>query len=200
MGLLLYNWWALVAITGWLPSLDSLFSEVSADGQPHSVLLQRLDVVAGAFLVAALVLRGPLGSSRPARVARAGLLAWAAAAGIGGLVPFACAPTTAEGCRYAERHLQLAAHHYLHVVTGVAEFVGASAAIVAARRIEPLARLGRALTVVLAVAYPVLGAAYLAERLGSLVEPVFFVAFSVIAGSALVVSGPEVGATGRRPR
>jgi hypothetical protein len=199
-GLLAYNWWAVVAIAGWLPSVDSLFSEVSADGQPHSALLQRLDVVAGALLAAALLVRGPLGPSRPARVARAGLLLWAAAAGIGGLVPFACAPTTAEGCRYAERHLQLAAHHYLHMVTGVGEFVGASAAVVAATRIVPLARLARVLTAVLAVAYPLLGVAYLSERLGSLVEPVFFVTFSVIAGAVLIVGEPRASSTGLRPR
>jgi hypothetical protein len=197
-GLVLYNWWAAVALLGWLPSVDSLFSEVSAQGQPHDVLLQRLDVTAGVLLLGAFVARGRLRPVRPwVTAVWVGLLVWAFGAAVGGVLTFACAPTTVAGCRYAERHLQLPLHHYLHMLTGVTEFAGATTAIVAARWVAGLAPLGRALTVVLAVAYPLLGLAYLGEHLGALVEPVFFTSFSVMAAAYLLARDGEAPSPAR---
>ena len=186
-GLALYNWWLVVGLDQRLPSINSLFSEVSANGQPHAIVFQRLDIVAGLLLLAALVLRGPIAAGGPSRVLRVSMIVWAGASAFGGLFPFACAPTTEAGCQSAQWHFQLPAHHYLHMIAGVSEFAGVTVAILAAARMERLARLGKVLTVVLIVAYPLLAAAYLSEHLGSLVEPIFFVVFTVTAATALLV-------------
>jgi len=67
----------------------------------------------------------------------------------------------------------------------IAEFATATVAIwLAFRRTRGeqrvVARLSHALVIVMVVAYPLLGVAYLGDRLGSLIEPVFFVTFSAI--------------------
>ncbi len=84
-----------------------------------------------------------------------------------------------------EWHLQLPLHHYVHVVSGIAEFATlTTAAIIAWRRTRHEgtrpSRIYSGVVAVLLVGYPLLGLVYLTDRLGTLVEPVFFVAFSVM--------------------
>jgi branched-subunit amino acid permease len=81
-----------------------------------------------------------------------------------------------------EWHLQLPVHHYIHVVAGIAEFAFlTTAAIMAMQRARrdgaPSARLYTWVVRGLFVSYPLLGAVYLTDRLGTLIEPVFFVLF-----------------------
>ncbi|HEX7444433.1 MAG TPA: DUF998 domain-containing protein, partial [Acidimicrobiales bacterium] len=184
-GVVVYNWWVVVPfLHGWLSSLDGFFSDLSADGQVHAVVLRRLDMVSAALILGALLIRGPVGRAGPRREWR-WLVAFGAAAMIGARFPYACAEGLDAACRSAERHLELAPHHYVHMAAGIAEFTTATVAIwLAYRRTRgtaaPEGRLAQVLMVVLVVAYPILGVAYLGDRLGSLVEPVFFVSFSAM--------------------
>ena len=186
-GLIGYSWWIPAAFDRReLTSVDLLFSELSADGQRHAALLQRLDIASGLLLLAAFLLRGAPSGSPAARRFHYCLLLFAAAAALGGLLPFACAPTLDHACHQAERHLQLPAHHYLHMISGVLEFAGATGAVLFGAALPGLiGRVARAGRIVLAISYPLLGAAYLTMHLGALAEPPFFITFTTIAAVAL---------------
>ena len=212
-GAALYNWWVAVALDHRLmPGPDQLFSDLEAQGLPHSTLFQHLDLVAGALLLGALLLRGPVADGGR-RAEWPWLAAFAVAASLGGHFAYACPEGRSAVCRAAEWHLELPLHHYLHVASGVAEFATATvAAALAARRTAGtgtaaalwIHRIGR----VLLVGYPVLAASYLADRDGAFVEPVFFLAFTAMVAVELLepVGGrrrrtPEAleGAPGVRP-
>jgi len=185
VGVAVYNWWVIVPfLHGWLSSLDGFFSDLSADGQLHAIPLRRLDLAAAILVLAALLLRGPDSRDGPRREWR-WLVAFAACGLIGARFPYACAEGLDAACRSAERHLDLAPHHYVHMAAGIAEFLTVTVAIWLAHRRtrddhDLEGRLASVLIMVLAVAYPILGVAYLSDRLGSLIEPVFFVAFSTM--------------------
>ncbi len=71
------------------------------------------------------------------------------------------------------------------MLSGIAEFATLTvAAVIAIRRTRGEgtreARIHSALVKVLAVGYPLLGLVYLTDRLGTLVEPVFFLTFSAM--------------------
>ena len=165
-------------------SLDGFFSDLSADGQPHAIVLRRLDLAAATLILVALLLRGSASGDGPRREWR-WLVAFAACGMIGARFPYACAEGLDSACRAAERHLDLAPHHYVHMAAGIAEFTTATVAIWLAHRRtrddrDLEGRVAHLLIVVLVVAYPLLGVAYLGDRLGSLIEPVFFVSFSTM--------------------
>ncbi len=184
-GILAYNWWVVVPfVPGLMPSANGFFSDLEATGRPHAVLMSDADLAAGILLVAALLLRG---SSARHGVRREWkwLVAFALAGAIGGRYPYACAEGLSEACRQLEWHLQLPIHHYVHVVSGIAEFATlTAAAVIALRRTRHEgtleARAYRAVVTTLAVGYPLLALVYLTDRLGTLVEPIFFVAFSAM--------------------
>ncbi len=184
-GVAVYNWWVVVPfLHGWLSSLDGFFSDLSADGQQHAIVLRRLDLAAAALILVALLLRGPASRDGPRREWR-WLVAFAVFGLIGARFPYACAEGLNMACRAAERHLELAPHHYIHMASGVAEFATATMAIWLAHRRtrddhDLEGRVAYVLVVVLVVAYPLLAVAYLGDRLGSLIEPVFFVTFSTM--------------------
>jgi Protein of unknown function (DUF998) len=196
-GLVVYNWWVAVVL-GWigkpgggrlLASTDSLFSDLEATGRPEAALLSHLDVVGGLLLVGALLLRGSAGPDGPRREWR-WLLCFGLAAAVGGLFPYVCAEGVDAACRSAEWHLHLPPRHYVHVVSGIIEFLAASGAVLLAWRRtsgQPgwVGRAVRVIGVALVVGYPLLGLTYLSDRLGALVEPVFFVAFSAIVAVEL---------------
>jgi Protein of unknown function (DUF998) len=205
-GLAGYNWWLIVPFErGWLTSVDGFFSDLSADGQAHAHLLQRLDMVSSVLLVAALLLRGPTGPDGTRRREWPWLVAFAALGGIGGRFPYACASELDARCRTLERHLDLPWHHYVHMVSGVAEFATVTMAIwLAYRRTSEVnsieAHIFRVLIYLLVVAYPLLAVAYVGDRMGSLIEPVFFVAFSsVLLAEFFEPAGPPSGRTAGRP-
>ena len=71
------------------------------------------------------------------------------------------------------------------LLSGITEFATlTTAALIAMRRTRTKgrveARIYSGLVKALAIGYPFLGLAYLTDRMGTLVEPVFFVAFSVM--------------------
>jgi|GEM_PF-568497 len=203
VGLGLYNWWAVVAVHGHLLTTpDELFSDLEAVGRPDAALLQRLDLVAGLVLIAALLARGRRGPDGP-RAEWPWLVAFAGAGAVGGHFAYACPEGLSASCRSAEWRLVLPAHHYVHVVAGIAEFATATVAIYLARQrtrpVErPTTRVIRWTGRTLVVAYPLLGYAYLTDRLGAFVEPIFFLCFSAMVLVELMepdrggmVRGPE---------
>jgi len=74
-------------------------------------------------------------------------------------------------------------HHYVHVFAGIAEFVfGTVAVYLAWQRTRPResaeTRAIRWTGRTMVIAYPLLAVAYLTDRFGAFVEPVFFACFS----------------------
>jgi hypothetical protein len=184
-GVLAYNWWAVVPfVPGLMPSANGFFSDLEATGRPHAVLMSDADLLAGVLLAAALFLRGSRAHGA-VRKEWKWLVAFAVAGAIGGRYPYACAEGLSEACRQLEWHLQLPIHHYVHVASGITEFATLTgAAVIAMRRTRHQhsteARIYEGLVKVLAVGYPFLGLVYLTDRLGTLVEPIFFVTFSIM--------------------
>jgi hypothetical protein len=194
IGLGAYNWWlAAPFVPGMQRDGSGFFSDLSADGQPHAAMLHRVDTLAGVLLVVALLLRGPF-DGLTKRPEWPWLLAFAVVAAIGGMFPYACAPGYDAACRRLQYGFDLPLHHYVHMVSGVCEFFFATMAIWVARHSCPEGhrlpgRVSHVLLPVLIVAYPILGFAFLRDRAGSLIEPVFFVIFSAIVVAEL--SNPE---------
>jgi len=184
-GVLFYNWWVVVPfVPGLMPSINGFFSDLEATGRPHASLMSDADIAAGLLMIAALVLRGSRAQGAPRREWK-WMVAFAAAGAIGGRYPYACSEGLSATCRQLEWHLQLPIHHYVHVVAGIAEFTTLTvAAFLAMRRTRssgaPVARLYATLVKALVVSYPLLGLVYLTDRLGTLVEPIFFVIFSTM--------------------
>jgi hypothetical protein len=189
-GLVAYNWWVWVVLFGHLlPTTDALFSDLEVVGLRDAQTFSRLDVAAGALLLAALLLRGRTGP-RGARPEWPLLVVFAVAGIVGGVFPYVCAEGASAACRSAEWHFQLPFRHYLHVGAGIVEFAAVSIAALQAWRSrrdqdDPASRGVRVVGVMLVVGYPFLVVAYLTDRLGALVEPVFFVAFSLMVAVEL---------------
>ncbi len=184
-GVVSYNWWVVVPfVPGLMPSVNGFFSDLGATGRPHAALMSDADMLAGVLLLAALFLRGARAEGGPRREWK-WMVAFTAAGFVGGRFPYACSEGLSATCRQMEWHLQLPVHHYIHVVAGIAEFATlTTAAFIAMRRTRHsgtrIGRLYATLVTVLVISYPLLGAVYLTDRLGTLVEPIFFVVFSVM--------------------
>jgi hypothetical protein len=184
-GVASYNWWLVVPfVPGLMPSVNGFFSDLEATGRPHASLMSDADMAAGVLMVAALLLRGSVWHGGVRREWK-WMVAFAAAGAVGGRFPYACSEGLSATCRTMEWHLQLPVHHYVHVVAGIAEFgFLTTAAVVAALRTRgdggPSARIYRAVVTTLLVGYPFLGLVYITDRLGTLMEPVYFIAFSVM--------------------
>jgi hypothetical protein len=193
VGLAIYNWWIPVAVSGRLVTTpDELFSDLEASGRPDAVLLQHLDLAAGLVLLVALLLRGPVARGLR-RYEWPLLLAFAISGAVGGQFSYACPEGLSASCRAAEWRLALPHHHYVHMLAGVAEFVFATVAVYLAwQRTRPqesaVTRTVRWTARALVLAYPVLGFAYLTDRFGAFVEPVFFTCFSAIVAVELLES------------
>jgi len=193
VGIAIYNWWIPVAFDRHLmTSPDELFSDLEATGRPDATLLQHLDLAAGIVLLAALLLRGAAGRTGR-RAEWPWLLAFAVAGAVGGQFSYACPEGLSASCRAAEWRLALPHHHYVHVAAGIAEFAfGTVAVYVAWQRTRakesPVTRAVRWTGRTMVVAYPILGVAYLTDRFGAFVEPVFFTCFSVMVLTELLES------------
>ena len=193
VGLALYNWWIPVGLSGrLLTSPDELFSDLEASGRPDATLLQHLDLAAGLVLLAALLLRGPIGRGGR-RSEWPWLLAFAVSGAVGGQFAYACPEGISASCRAAEWRLALPHHHYVHVLAGICEFIfGTVAVYLAWQRTRPkesaVTRAVRWTSRALVIAYPVLGFAYLTDHFGAFVEPVFFTCFSVMVAVELLES------------
>ena len=180
-----YNWWVAVPfVPGLVTSPNEFFSDLEVAGYRDADLMQHADLLAGSLLIIALLMRGAAGRDGARREWK-WLVAFAAAGAIGSRFPYACSEGLSATCRNLEWHLQLPLHHYVHVISGIGEFACLTVAVIlAVRRTQGEttreARAFRILLKGLIVGYPVLGLAYLSDRLGAFVEPVFFVIFSAM--------------------
>lgn len=190
-----YNWWVIVPFRhGLLTSVNSFFSDLEVKGARDAALFGKLDLVAGLLFLAALLLVHRRDPDR--RWEWRLFVTFAAAAGAGGLFPFSCAEGTDSACRTAEWHFELPAHHYAHVLLSAVEFLSATAALLMAWRrtrrpgSHPVeARAFQWLTGLVVIGYLPLAVAYFSDRLAALVEPLYFLAFSLavfteVAGAA----------------
>src|SRR3984957_13136001 len=184
-GVVVYNWWVVVPfVPGLMPTVNGFFSDLEATGRPHAGLMSDADMAAGILMATALLLRGSAGP-HGARREWKWLVAFALAGAVGGRFPYACSEGLSATCRTQEWNLQLPLHHYIHVVSGIAEFATLTvAALMAMRRTRHdgtrESRIYSGVVKALIVGYPVLGLVYITDRLGTVVEPIFFVAFSVM--------------------
>ena len=191
VGIALYNWWIPVAFDRHLmTSPNELFSDLEATGRPDASLLQHLDLAAGIVLLAALLLRGAVGRTGR-RAEWPWLVAFAGAGALGGQFSYSCPEGLSASCRAAEWRLALPHHHYVHVAAGIAEFAfGTVAVYLAWQRTRPRAsavtRTIRWTGRTMVVAYPLLAVAYVTDRFGAFVEPIFFTCFSVMVLVELV--------------
>jgi hypothetical protein len=192
-----YNWWVAVPYEHRLASVDSFFSDLEVRGAPGAALYAHLDIVAGTLFLLALCLVLP--ATRARRTEWWLFTGFAVAATAGGLFPFSCAEGADSVCRRAEWHFQLPLSHYLHMLFGIFEFAAITAAVIVARR--RTSRLGAAtaeatafrwLAVIVVVGYGPLAIAYIGDRLGAFVEPVFFVAFSAAMLTEIVAAAGEL--------
>jgi hypothetical protein len=147
--------------------------------------MQHADLVSGLLLLAAFWVAGH-GPSRGERREWLAMLGFAAAGAAGGLFPEVCADAVNAVCRRMEYHFGLPASQYIHMVAGILEFAAITLALLLAqRRTRQQSTLPAAVYRVLGIgaliAYPLLGAAYLLDRLGGLMEVAFFIGFTVMA-------------------
>jgi hypothetical protein len=184
-GVAAYNWWLLVPLKpGLMTSPDELFSNLEVTGQPYATAMQHADLASGLLLVAAFWAAGH-STSLAGRREWLSMLGFAIAGALGGLFPEACADGINAVCRRMEVRFELPLGQYIHVVAGILEFAAITVALVYAMRrtrrqhTRP-AIVYRRLAKAALVAYPLLGAAYLINRFGGVMEAVFFAGFTVL--------------------
>jgi hypothetical protein len=191
VGVVLYNWWVWVVVaSNLLISTDEFFSDLEATGRPDATIFQHLDLAAGIVMFVAFLLRGPWGP-KGKRPEWRWLLLFAIAGALGGHFSYACPEGLSAACRSAEWHLRLPLHHYLHVISGVIEFATMTTAVYVAwqRTREDSGWVSRSIKgvgVAMLIGYPLLAVAYLTDRFGAFVEPIFFVCFSVMVAVELL--------------
>jgi hypothetical protein len=184
-GLVAYNWWLLVPLKpGLMTSPDELFSNLEVSGQPYAAAMQHADVASGLLLLAAFWTAGHE-QSRSGRREWLSMLGFAAAGALGGLFPEVCADGVNAVCRRLEYRFELPVSQYVHMVAGIFEFAAITVALLWAvrrtrRQSTRPAAAYRALATGALIAYPLLGAAYLSDRFGGIMEVVFFVGFTVM--------------------
>lgn len=188
-GVLAYNWWLLVPLRpGLMSSPNELFSNLEITGRPFATLMQRADLLSGLAMLAAFAIAGSRHDSRSDWLC---MIIFSLAGIGGGLFPETCADGISRSCRALEVGLRLPAAQYVHIAAGVVEFGGITAALAFAvyrtwRQRTAIARTYRRLAVAAVACYPLLGAAYLTNRLGAIVEGLFFVGFSVMVVAELI--------------
>jgi hypothetical protein len=189
-GLVAYNWWLLVPLKpGLMTSPDELFSNLEVSGQPYAAVMQHCDLASGLLLLAAFAVTGPAAGLRGRREWLS-MLVFAVAGALGGLFPEVCADGINATCRREEWRFQLPAAQYIHMVAGIFEFAGITLALLYAvrrsrRSSARTARVYRGLARGALIAYPLLGAAYLTDRLGGIMEAVFFTGFTIMVATQL---------------
>jgi hypothetical protein len=187
-GLAAYNWWILVPFKpGLMTSPNELFSNLEVDGQPYASVMQHADLLSGILLFGAFAVLG--WRSVPAGWRDwAGLLVFAAAGAMGGVFSEVCADGVNALCRQQEVHFRLPDSQYVHMAAGIVEFGGITVALFLARRRTRgsqalAARLYRRLWLGALICYPLLGLAYLVNRMGGVMEAVFFFGFTIMVAA-----------------
>ncbi len=189
-GLLAYNWWVLVPLKpSLMASPNELFSDLEVTGQPFATAMQHADLLSGSLMLAAFLAAGSAGV-RGGRREWLAMMVFAAAGVLGGVFPEMCSDGVSAVCRSRELRLQLPTEQYVHIIAGILEFGGITVALLYARRRTRgdktrNARVYRDLGRTALAAYPILGLAYLSNRLGSVMEGVFFVGFTVMVVTQL---------------
>jgi hypothetical protein len=189
-GLIAYNWWILVPLKpGLMTSPDELFSNLEINGQPYAAAMQHADLAAGILVAAAFLAVGRRSVPGGLRDWLA-MLVFAAAGALGGYFSEVCADGISATCRRQEYHFQLPASQYVHMAAGVVEFAAITVALfLALRRTRAQgvntasARTARSYSWLwrgALVCYPLLGLAYLVNRMGGVMEGVFFVGFTIM--------------------
>jgi hypothetical protein len=184
-GLIAYNWWLLVPFKpGLMTSPNELFSNLEVSGQPYAAAMQHADLLAGVLLIGAFAIIGQATIAGGRRDWLA-MLTFALAGAAGGIFPEVCEDGVDAVCREREIHFQLPASHYIHMAAGIVEFAAITVALVfAIRRTSGgpgrTARLYRRIGIGALVSYPLLGLAYLLDRLGGVMEAVFFIGFTLM--------------------
>jgi Protein of unknown function (DUF998) len=183
-GLVSYSWWVLVPLKpGLMRSPDELFSNLEVTGQPYASVMQHADFASGLLLIVAFWAAGF--GSRAGRREWLAMLGFGVSGALGGLFPEVCADGVNAACRRMEVHFQLPASQYIHMVVGIFEFFFITLALALAvlrtrGQRTRTAVVYRGLARAAVVAYPLLGVAYLVNRLGGVMEAVFFVGFTVM--------------------
>jgi Protein of unknown function (DUF998) len=183
-GLIAYNWWILVPLKpGLMSSPDELFSNLEVSGLPYASAMQHADLAAGLLLAVALLI---LGRGLPAmRRDWLAMLVFSLAGTAGGIFPEVCEDGINARCRSQEWHFELPVSQYLHMAAGIVEFAAITTALLLAWRRtrdsqQVTARIYRRLGVGALVCYPLLGLAYLVNRMGGVMEAVFFAGFTIM--------------------
>ena len=191
VGIVLYNWWVWVVVaTNLLTNTDAFFSDLEATGRPDASLLSHFDLAAGIVMFVAFVVRGPWGPEGK-RTEWRWLVLFSIAGAVGGHYAYACPEGLSATCRSNEWRLRLPLHHYVHVFSGIIEFAAISIAVYLAwkrtrEHTDWVARAIKAIVVAMLIGYPLLGIAYLTDRFGAFVEPIFFVSFSIMVAIELL--------------
>ena len=184
-GLAAYNWWILALFKpGLIASPNELFSDMEVTGQPFATLMQHADLASGLLVGGAFLAIG-LTALHDAGAEWAGMMVFALGGALGGAFPEICSDGVNAVCRHREFRFQLPSQQYVHIVAGILEFGGITVALFYAwrrtRKDETRsATIYRGLARAALVGYPILGAAYLVNRLGGIAEACFFVAFTVV--------------------
>jgi len=184
-GVVLYNWWVWVVVaTNLLTSTNAFFSDLEATGRPDATLFQHFDLAAGIVMFVAFVVRGPWGPEGK-RTEWRWLVLFAIAGAFGGHFAYACPEGLSAACRNAEWHLRLPLHHYLHVISGIIEFAAMTTAVYLAwmrtrEHNDWISRGFKVVALAMLIGYPLLAIAYLTDRFGAFVEPIFFICFSIM--------------------
>ena len=165
-------------------SPSELFSNLEVTGQPFATGMQHADLLSGLLLAGAFLVAGSRSVPGGWRD-WLGMTVFAASGALGGLCPEVCADEISASCRAMEWNFQLPLQQYIHIVAGILEFGAITVALVLAfhrTRGEQgiAARVYRDMVMAAAAAYPLLGAAYMLNRLGGVMEAFFFTGFTVI--------------------
>lgn len=184
-GLLVYNWWILVPFRpGLMVSPNELFSDLEVTGQPFATAMQHADLLSGLLLSSAFLAAG-MTSIRDGRREWLSMMVFAVSGALGGVFPEICSDGVNAVCRNRELRFQLPAQQYMHIVAGILEFGGITLALFYAwrrtRNEETFnSRVYRDLGRAALAGYPILGLAYLLNKVGSVAEAFFFVGFTVL--------------------
>jgi len=169
---------------GLLRSPDELFSDLEVPGHPFAAAMAHADLVSGILLLSAFVLCSGISFARR-RGEWWAMVVFTLAGIVGALFPEACADGASAACRRLEWTLRLPLHHYVHIVAGIFEFGAVTLALALAYR-RTRGQRSRAAVVYRIVgkvalpAYLLLGAAYLFNIWGGVMEAVFFVGFTTV--------------------
>jgi Protein of unknown function (DUF998) len=191
VGLLAYNWWVLVPFKpGLMRSPGEFFSNLEVTGQPYAAAMQHADLLSGLALLAAFAVLGSRGL-HGARREWLAMIVFAIAGGVGGIFPQVCADGVSPACFSTEWHFQLPASQYVHDGAGIVEFSAITIALLfACARTRgdgtAAARAYRCLLAGAVLAYPLLAVAYLLNRMGGVMEGVFFAGFTAMVLTQLV--------------